>query len=232
MGRKWRRGAQVTTLLSDTFTDTDATSLSSHTMDVGSGWTLHNGTWVITSNKARETATGSTTYVASAQASNADVTVTADITTPNATAYAGGLGFRITDSSNFWNAVFERDAAGTPYVQLNQVTTGSSTNRGSATLTSAITNATTQLQAVCNAAQIDVYVAGVLKITYASATFNQTTTRHGLAIYRDGSYAEINVDNFLVESLAASGQPAMRRGGLADSIAHPLELGHKSVKVF
>ena len=38
--------------LQDAFTDADGTALTSHTMNVGTGWTAVNGTLKILSNKA------------------------------------------------------------------------------------------------------------------------------------------------------------------------------------
>lgn len=66
----------------DNFTDTNGTALTSHTMNVGTGWVLGRGTFDIQSNRANNSAgAGDGHCVAYTETSNADVIITATLVT-------------------------------------------------------------------------------------------------------------------------------------------------------
>src|SRR5262249_49917444 len=66
-----------TALLRDTFTDANGTNLTAHTMDTGSGWTVHAGSAEIQSNKLDTLTTqvhnGTTEFLATANSGQSNV---------------------------------------------------------------------------------------------------------------------------------------------------------------
>lgn len=92
------------TLVSDTFTDTNGTNLTAHDTDVGSGsWAVTNGTWDIQSNKANSTPVASPEHnFAYVDAGQANVEVSVDITMPSSgDEGSGGIVIRRSDANNF-----------------------------------------------------------------------------------------------------------------------------------
>ena len=91
--------AGATFLLLDTFTDTNGTALTSHTMDIGPGWARYSsGTWTIQSNQATQTATedlGAWVWHyqrrACVPATNAGTSCAVTITTPASGTCSGSL---------------------------------------------------------------------------------------------------------------------------------------------
>ncbi len=161
-----------TVLLKDTFTDADGTNLTAHTMDVGPGWTVYAGSWDIRGDKTEITSsTGGN--AAAADAGHSDATVQADVTPGNNSC---GILFRLTDANNYWWAESDNNAQAFRLVEWNA---GSVINRGQVAVT--LNGGTTYtVQAVLSGSTITVTLDGGNMITYSSATFNQTATKHGL----------------------------------------------------
>ncbi len=162
-----RAPAPLPILASDSFTDTNGTALQDHTMEVGAGWTIHAGTWEIQSGKVIKTADDGTHQLASIDVGQSNCTVRAQHVVQG----GGGLAFRITDNNNFLGIqvsgnynLYKRDTGTFSLLQ----------SAGTAD------DGPHDLKAVLLGANIDVYVDGVLLFSYATATFNQTATRHGL----------------------------------------------------
>jgi hypothetical protein len=91
------------TLISDTFTDTNGVNLTAHDTDVGSGsWAVTNGTWDIQSNQANSTPIASPeNNFAYVDAGQADVEVSVDITMPAAgDEGSAGIIVRRADANN------------------------------------------------------------------------------------------------------------------------------------
>lgn len=86
-------------LLSDTFTDPDMTTLQSHTMNVGPGWTVVSNGFTISSNVLH--AVGSPS-VAFCDAGIADLTVSATLTTVTGSSNNVGIIVRYQDVNNYW----------------------------------------------------------------------------------------------------------------------------------
>ncbi|MDQ1653832.1 MAG: hypothetical protein QOI35_3032, partial [Cryptosporangiaceae bacterium] len=76
----WRMGANAT--VADSFTDTAATTLQSHTSDNGGTWTNFRGgnTVVSNANRIRKASSGDSEYSLSTAPGSADYSVTADVT--------------------------------------------------------------------------------------------------------------------------------------------------------
>lgn len=162
-------------LLRDTFTDTDATALAAHTMDVGAGWTVHAGTWVVSGNRATKTASNNTHQTASADAGQADVTAQTTFTTGT----SGGLAARLTDNSNFWGLELAPGGGGT--LKLYENNAGSFTTRASA-FPPVTGGQSYELRLSMAGTSLTAFLGGITRFAYSSA-FNQGATRHGLWIY-------------------------------------------------
>lgn len=90
--------ALVQTIL-DTFTDSDATALTSHTMDIGSGWTAQNGSsYTIQGNRA-QTNDSTNNEMRTTGVQNARTSIITNLLT---TLRSAGLMFRAADSSNWF----------------------------------------------------------------------------------------------------------------------------------
>lgn len=186
----WRRGGRGwgnTVLLRDTFTDTDGVTLAAHTMDVGGGWTMHVGTWTVASNKARADGTGGS--VATADAGQANVVVTADVTVDLTSSALNGLVARYTDANNHWIAGV--DTGGQLYVY--EMAGGSLVLRASAAhgMTDGQTYAFTM---TCSGTTIAANANGATA-SYGSASSGLSATRCGP---RAGSSTTFRADNFEV----------------------------------
>ena len=186
-----------TRLLNDTYTDPDATLITAHTMDLGPGYTCA-GAPTIVSNKATFTAATGVYQPAVAQANQANIDLSMDVTG----SFDSGLVYslpaavvRYLDDNNFW--MIQLYAGG---IYLYEKAAGVLTQRATAAQTT--TSGTVYaLRVVALGTTITAYVDGVLKITYASAASSQTETKHGWVIVRDGaSAAHATIDNLLVIS--------------------------------
>jgi hypothetical protein len=169
-------------IASDLFTDTNGTRLNAHTMTAGGlSWAEESTCeFEVQSNKAVwKTSVG--WCLATIEASDASVSVEADIAVPNATDYAVGLNVRFVDSNNNWRAQIDRRSSGTPELIIVEVTGGGETNRDTDAL-GAVSGTTVNLKVTTSGDVINAYLDDVLTSTYTSASHN-TATKHGLAIY-------------------------------------------------
>lgn len=182
-------GGGIVYLLRDLFADANGTGLAAHTMDVGSGWTVHTGTVTIQSNRAR---TSSAPGIATADAGQADCDATV-IT--NATADAGGAGLvvRFTDANNCW--IFWLDYNASSF-DLYEVNGGVSSVRASAGYNPAAAVDQT-IVGDCSGAALSATVNGANPISYGSATHNQTATRVGIRGFQTSTEAH-DFDTFEV----------------------------------
>ena len=175
-----------TTLLSDTFTDTNGVSLDAHMMDVGAGWTLVAAAVVeVQSNRAE--VQNSNEGIAHADAGQADVTMTATINL--GTSGTTGLSARLLNQQNYWligistsNAfsIFERSGG----TYTSRASSAPSISAGVDYAMSAVTLGST----------ISATLDGGNDINYASASFLQAETDFGLSLRSINDKA----DTFLV----------------------------------
>lgn len=181
--------ASPTTLLSDDFSEADATSLSGKALDVGGTWTVHAGTLTVQSGKAR---TGSAPGQASADPGQADYTASVAAT---ATADAGGQGLMIrhTDANNCWILWLNYDSSA---LELYKVQSGSASLIATTPFNPAA-NTAYALAAVCSGNTITCTVDGANSISNGGDSFNATVKPAGIRGYR--TVAENHdFDNFLV----------------------------------
>jgi hypothetical protein len=171
------RSSTPSYLLYDTFTDSDGTNLTAHTMNTGSGWTSLFGTWVITSNRAvRSTSGDNEVIVADAGATNVTATVTANIGAAQSFAWVG-LVVRATDNSNYWLGLIQTISS--PSVQLYEKSGGSYTLRDSST--PVVTTSTDyNLKLVASGTTITFYIDNVQVATYASMATGLSATKCGI----------------------------------------------------
>ena len=179
--------ASATILISDGFSGTDGTSINGRTPDtVGSAtWATLENDIVLSSNKASRTTAGAAS--ASIESGKANVTITSDLVF-SATGDASIM-LRASDASNYWIAginattffIYEKNA-------------GSFTLRASAS--EARTAGTTYSMTVIASGTSIIATIATSSISYSSATFNQTTTKHGIRLNGNGSVA--TSDNFKI----------------------------------
>lgn len=144
---------------------------------VGAGTIGLNGSGV-----ALCTSGAAANYVA--ESNQANVTVSADWT---ASGGQSGLTLRAVDASNYWRLW---RGIGAQSLNLDEVNGGTVISRASA---SGITG-NGNIQAICNGATITGKF-GSTTISYGSASFNQTASKHGL---RNNNSSNTTWDNFTV----------------------------------
>lgn len=178
-------------LLYDTFTDTNGTGLASHTMDIGSGWTVDAGTITINSNKAR---TGSAPGTATADAGASDIIGSVVI---NATSDLGGAGFAIrhSNTSNYWIPWVDYNGS---TIDLYEVNGGSASIRATRSFNpAASTDYTIRVQ--CYGQIIVATIDGANYLVYPVAALNETNTRFGIRGFRTTAENH-DFDEFTVDS--------------------------------
>lgn len=169
-----------TYLLYDTFTDSDGTDLSSHTMDVGSGWTTVGGVhYEIRSNRAGASAAATTnTGIIHANAGQGDVSVS--VSMPWGALAGGwykGLCARASDIDNVWYIAENTEAY---WISLVKRSSGTSTEvtHGPVNSPSDYTTFHT-FSALLRDDVFVAYVDGVVQFTWIDGTF-KTNTKFGL----------------------------------------------------
>lgn len=173
----------------DTFTDADSTSLDLHTMDIGTGWTEALGEFIITTNKVRVSPT--TIGIAVTDTSKADVLIVADVDIGGDGAIRKtGLIARYLDNNNYWEITY---LPSSDTFAIKEVNTGTPTTRASTTIVG-LSNVTAQFTIICDGQTITAFIDGANKISYSSATLNETNTKHGIYLHDYGDY----IDNFAV----------------------------------
>lgn len=182
-------GAAV--LLSDHFTGSDGTNLTAHTMDVGPGWTTPDGSYELSSNRAVCTALGGGWGIAIADAGRADAIISVVVRVSDGSRH--GVAVRATNGNNHWRVTIR--TAGV--FELMEVNAGTSTIRSSAS-TTINTGVDYTIACMAQGPTLTATLDGAHAISYGGATFQQTTTTHGLD---DGNNLTSTFNDFLVTSL-------------------------------
>jgi hypothetical protein len=178
------------TLLYDTFTGTNNTLLTTHTMDVGPGWTAVVNNWKISTNQAVPNSSGNECLdVADSGQSNVTAAVDSDFTNVGSNTDAC-LIIRYQDSSNYWLLQL---IAASNVLKLYEKGSGSFVLRGSTSYTVSI-NTTYTLEIVASGNNFTCYVNGVSELTYTGSDFN-TATKCGIRSFYS---INMNLDNFKV----------------------------------
>jgi hypothetical protein len=175
----WHHGVAV--LAQDSFTDANGTSLSSHRMDVGGGWTQQASAGtagVIQGNQAllgQNGASGNVIYTTPTSYANVTLAVTIDLPSAgNNSLSDAGLVFRFQDANNYSFVT-----VGSGGMAVYEKSGGSFTQRAAAGFTVSLdTNYT--IVAVVSGATVRASVNGGNVLTYGSLAVNPTGTTHGL----------------------------------------------------
>jgi hypothetical protein len=195
------------TLASDTFTDTDATALTSHSAEAGGAWTNILGTWTVQSNRAScAAASGSNMITQSLGTANAECSV--DIITPASfptTTVRAGICVRYVDSSNYLFVRLYKDS-GTSEIEINETVAGSGLISHKVDLSAAAVAVNTtytlkvQISADPNggADLMHVLLDGKLRLSYKLRAPN-AGTRFGL--YRENTDDGCVFDNWSAKAL-------------------------------
>lgn len=187
----------ATLLLQDTFTGTNNDALTSHTMNVGSGWTsVGVNSFQIQSNKAERTGSVSGADKVHADAGQADVMLTVDATAASGSTLIIEVILRYVNTTNYWY-YYALNSLGT---SLNEVTANVDTQRATGSLT-LVDGQTYAMRVDCNGDTITGYIDGVQKGTYASATSHNTATKFGIAAESSTASYDPKYDNFEVWTL-------------------------------
>lgn len=185
----------MTIKVSDTFTDTDSTLLTSHTPDtdvVGTGWAGTASADII-SNQLRFTADDVNVAI---DGGNADGDVYIDWIVATSSLNRNSVLVRYTDDANHWRLNAREDNGDIRVVEVNA---GAVNVRATSSYTFS-EGSTYVIKANCSSTTITGYVDAVSQVSYASATFNQTETMHGLR--RDTGSNNTRLDNFVIDDLA------------------------------
>lgn len=166
------------TLLYDTFTDTNGTNLTAHTIaptnTIGATWTTLLGACTVVGNTVRR-AGGANPDADVYESSRADVVIAQ--THRHGTSYTENFVIlRCTDSTNFWHV---KTTATDNYWRITERNANVDTVRASAAKTIA-TATDYAIVVTAQGATISATIDGGTPISYASATFNQTATKHGI----------------------------------------------------
>jgi hypothetical protein len=198
----------LTTLVQDTFTDSNSVSLGGHSMNTGAGWQIVTGGWEINNNQTVPTAESA---VAVTDAGSADVAVSANITFPQAslgtTEWLAGLVVRYTNSNTYtWLRVKWQN--GDPILEIwdtqngiaNNVVTSAPGLINASNITNLLaTDQTHLLSLITKGNQIAAYLDGQLLVQ--GTTSNLTGTKVGLINGASISTPYITVDNFTVQAV-------------------------------
>lgn len=198
----------MATLLQDTFTGTNGTNLTAHTMNVGPGWTVPSGGYNIQSNAALSNGAAGK-QIAFSDASNADTVITLDVAIPAVTAYVAGALVRYADTSNYWACLVEDDTNSNDtqhYIYIYKFQAGSGTVQGgTSSFISGLRGTTQTLTITLSGNSFTFDISGSPTSTRTTSnSFGNANTNFGLWNDSTGGYANVSFDNFLVTGGAAS----------------------------
>jgi hypothetical protein len=181
-------------LLKDTFAEANGTPIDKHTMDVGAGWNVLSGSWVIQNHQLNLTDTGAHVDAIVADAARSDVGVSLNFTTANQAATGNvGIVLRAQDNQNYWLVALRNNQLTIFLMRAGRLTA----------MTGPVTvpispNAAYTMRAVASGPNITCFINGVEYLQYTGATFLQTATKHGIYSYRDpdGAQPLVNISSF------------------------------------
>ena len=176
----------------DDFNNTDGTNLTSHTMDVGPGWTAGRGTWQINANRVSTiTGGGDNECVAWVECGASDVVLTADVR-----AGAGGerrLAGNISTADLLWLGY----TGGASTFIFQKTGSGAFTSRASGSCTAGTAGTIYPVKLECLGDLIR-WTAGGATISYTgSPRAHKTETKHGIHVAHGST---VSYDSFHAES--------------------------------
>jgi hypothetical protein len=187
--------------VTDSFTDSNGTALTSHVPDTGDGWTDISGAAGLTieSNKLQCSATSVQRRARLTSDISTDVEISGTINFATSVAdKAGGFLLRILDSNNYIYA-----AIVTGYLFIFKVEGGSTTQLAAGTvLHSADTNYTLTASVGGNT----ISVSSDLDSISANSSFNNTQQKHGVVFIGSAGDGVITLDDLIVDEVVFSNE--------------------------
>jgi hypothetical protein len=214
---QWSAGVAVcinptnlTTVLEDSFTDTNGTALTSHTMETGPGWSAVTGTFEIQGNKAVPDSDANDDQITT-DAGVANYILTATVTNrfvASTNEDAANIAFRWSDSSHFW--LFYPSGLGGEATLFENTGSGNVERLGVAH--PFVDNAAYQIKLLVNGASITCYIDDELIFVYNLARTNAETTDIGLRVGKASTPAGLcSWDSLVVQSFAEIAPATNRR---------------------
>lgn len=183
-----RKTPTVVTLIEDAFTDVDTTALTTHTVAPtnvpGGAWLAGVGTFQIVSNKATVNSNANND-MSWKESSDADVTVTCLVTAYNTGGVVSnpGLLVRVSDATHLWLVdISSNGPSGTMYENAG----AGYVSRATGTPTGLASGVEATLKIVVSVTTITAFLNDTQFMTYASASSNQTATKHGIRLGKSG----------------------------------------------
>lgn len=196
----------------DRCTDVDNTDLDAHTMNIGTGWTEHNGVWDIISNAIRQSTSTAGGYIATTDIGTPNCIVTGLLQTVNGSGqHDGEIVVRYTDLNN-WISVQIATGAPTQF-RILKLEAGVGTILQAKTYPMQYQKAI-KVKVECNGNTITAWADGGYKVTGTTA-FNNTATRFGFREGR-GTYGPWFMDQF--EAIALPTYPITYQGAVIEAI--------------
>lgn len=187
----------MTTALFDTFTDTPGTNLTAHTMNVGPGWTVYQGTFIIGTNSVA-TATNNDDDRFVSNAGQSDVTLASDCVcsyTNSGNVSTADIFFRVVDANNGW--LLQNFAPSNQFF-LYELDSSSYYLRTSASTSTQTSGTAATVGLILNGTSIAASLNGTAALSYSSSSF-QTATNFGGRVSKNGSPLGFATwDNYLV----------------------------------
>lgn len=205
----------MATFVQDTFTDTNATAITSHTPDVGGAWNTGGGAITIQSNRLICGFFNSGLSYNTTQSSTADYQVSCDVVMVGASAggsYVGIAGRFNTAASDNYRAAYD---AQNGLFELSKYISGSKTSLGTYS-TAYVQGQTFSLMLKMSGTTISLLVDGVSRVSVTDTAFS---AKGNFAVYLEDVFSQCCLmDNFLAEDISSGGgggadQPTMRRWG-------------------
>ena len=188
------------TFVQDSFTDTDATNLSSHTGETGATWaklTGFSGNVVINSNRAENAATFSVdaAYYASGTPSGADYDVSADYSWVNTNTCSWQILGRVdTSTGDFYTAYYRR---GSNTFRIEKRVSGSYTTLASGTGGSPAAETAVNIKLTLSGSGLELFADSVSKLTATDSSIT-AAGKVGVGVTSGGTTGpRIRWDNFL-----------------------------------
>lgn len=199
----------VSTLLQDNFTDTNGTLLTSHTMDVGAGWTQDTtatGAFTIQSNQAFPDV-GSAQGVVYAEAGATDYTATMDLIIgpgfTNDFRVNSGFVFRYVDADHYWLVRIEGSINSGQTLDLYENNSGFTLKAQQGITVNPWSDHTYTLTLIVSGTSATFTMGGVDDVTYGSMGTSLSATKVGLWGRDFDAVAKLSFDTFLVTAGAA-----------------------------
>lgn len=180
-----------------TFTAANGTSLDAVAPEVGGVWTEQSGDFDIQGNRASPTS--GSNAIATISISESDVLARCVVRTLFDSAAGHGVVVRYSAGPDFWVALILGDANA---FGLYEVDDGAFTERASAAVVIAA-NTDYDVFVVADGQVIDAFLDGGNKISYESASLNETATVHGIRSSFSAGTHDAEFDNFHINARAS-----------------------------